>query len=173
VPFEKVSLSLEGDVVAEARAESGGNLSAYVNEAVEAKLRNARLRQLVDDFRDEFRPSSTEDDEAFRREVRDAFAATDAAAAAVEPAILAVQELLNSRESVAEAVVVVGALGLPVAYVVPADEEDSISAFADDLYREMALRAAQAYVPSLVIVPGRPKELRSRSGRVLPEVLPR
>jgi hypothetical protein len=170
---EKVSLSLEVDVVAEARAESGGNLSAYVNEAVGAKLRNARLRQLVDDFRAEFAPSSIGDDEAFRHEVRDAFAATDDAAGAVEPAVLAMQELLNSRESVAEAVVTVGPLGLPVAYVVPADEEYSISGFASDLYREMALRAAQAYVPSLVIVPGRPKELRSRSGRVLPEVLPR
>jgi hypothetical protein len=170
---EKVSLSLEVDVVAEARAESGGNLSAYVNDAVEAKLRNARLRELVDDFRDEFAPNSIDDDEAFRRDVRDAFAATDDAAAAVEPAVLAMQELLNSRESVAEAVVTVGPLGLPVAYVVPADEGGSISGFADDLYHEMALRAEQGYVPSIVIVPGRPKQLRSRSGRVLPEVLPR
>ena len=55
MPVEKVSLSLDAQVVAEARAASGGNLSAYVNEALEARVRNRQLRQVLDDFKDEFR----------------------------------------------------------------------------------------------------------------------
>ncbi len=48
MPVEKVSLSLDAQVVAEARAASGGNLSAYVNEALEARVRNRQLRQVLE-----------------------------------------------------------------------------------------------------------------------------
>ena len=47
---EKVSLTLARDVLDEARARSGGNLSAYVNEALGQRVRRETLRELLDEL---------------------------------------------------------------------------------------------------------------------------
>src|SRR6516225_2189100 len=98
MPVEKVSLSLEADVVAEARAEAAGNLSAYVNEALEARLRNRHLRRVLD----EFRPLDPEEDARVRREYREATEKALAAAAATEEILVRGTEVLNEHPLVKE-----------------------------------------------------------------------
>ncbi len=70
-----MSLSLEAEVVAEARAASGGNLSAYVNEALQARVRSRRLRQTLDEFAHEFPPLPPEEDAAIEKEYDEAVVA--------------------------------------------------------------------------------------------------
>lgn len=58
---EKVSLTLEGNVVAEARRRAGrGRLSAYVDSALRLKLRHDRLRGLLQEMDGEYGPVSEE-----------------------------------------------------------------------------------------------------------------
>jgi hypothetical protein len=55
VAVEKVSLSLDPDVVAEARELAGrGGLSALVNDAVRIRLQHIRITRLLDAMDDEF-----------------------------------------------------------------------------------------------------------------------
>jgi hypothetical protein len=124
--MEKVSLSLEADVVAEARAESGGNLSAYVNEALEARLRNRNLRRVLDEFRHEFPPLDPEEDAQVRREYDEALEKALAGAAATEETMIRGTELLNEHPMVEEALVTRGPLRLPIAYVRLADEQKPV-----------------------------------------------
>jgi hypothetical protein len=54
---EKVSLSLDPDVVAEARELAGrGGLSALVNDALRVRLQHIRITRLLDAMDDEFGP---------------------------------------------------------------------------------------------------------------------
>lgn len=54
---EKVSLSLDPDVVAEARELAGrGGLSALVNDALRVRLQHMRITRLLDAMDDEFGP---------------------------------------------------------------------------------------------------------------------
>lgn len=54
---EKVSLSLDPDVVAEARQIAGrGGLSALVNDALRVRLQHLRITRLLDEMDDEFGP---------------------------------------------------------------------------------------------------------------------
>ncbi len=57
MPMEKVSLTLDADLVAEARRLAGPRaLSALVNDALRIKLQHARLRALLDEMDEEFGP---------------------------------------------------------------------------------------------------------------------
>ena len=54
---EKVSLSLDPHVVAEARELAGrGGLSALVNDALRVRLQHIRIKRLLDAMDDEFGP---------------------------------------------------------------------------------------------------------------------
>ena len=68
---EKVSITLDADVVAEARAgmdERG--FSAYVNDVLRREQQQRRLRQLLDDLDTEYGPVPDEMREEARREWR-------------------------------------------------------------------------------------------------------
>lgn len=59
--MKKVSVTLEDDVVEEARARAGhGEFSAYVNSAVKRALQADRLRALLDEYEAEHGPISPE-----------------------------------------------------------------------------------------------------------------
>jgi hypothetical protein len=59
VTVEKVSLSLDPDLVAEARELSGrGGLSALVNDALRVRLQQLRIGRLLDEMDAEFGPVS-------------------------------------------------------------------------------------------------------------------
>jgi post-segregation antitoxin (ccd killing protein) len=45
----KISVTLDTELLQQARAFARGNLSRYINEALRDKLRNERLRQLLDE----------------------------------------------------------------------------------------------------------------------------
>src|SRR5690349_11540502 len=121
MPVEKVSLSLDAQVVAEARAASGGNLSAYVNEALEARQRNRQLRQVLDDFKDEFEPLEPGEDERITREFDEAVAKAEAGRVEVERILVDGTDVLNEHPMVEEAVIALGPLYFPIGYVVLAD----------------------------------------------------
>lgn len=54
---EKVSLSLDADLLAEARKHAHGHsLSSYVNAGLRQKVFNDRLGVLLDEWEDEFGP---------------------------------------------------------------------------------------------------------------------
>lgn len=54
---EKVSLSLDPELVAQARELSGrGGLSALVNDALRARLQQVRITRLLDEMDTEFGP---------------------------------------------------------------------------------------------------------------------
>lgn len=54
---EKVSLSLDPDLVAEARELAGrGGLSALVNEGLRLRLQQVRVTRLLDEMDEEFGP---------------------------------------------------------------------------------------------------------------------
>src|SRR5215472_7837108 len=110
MPVEKVSLSLEADVVAEARAESGGNLSAYVNEAVAARLRNRELRRVLDEFKDEFPPDDDEEVTRVRREFYEGLAKIEAASRELDDILVRGSTLLDEHPLVEEAVIALGSL---------------------------------------------------------------
>jgi hypothetical protein len=57
MPTEKLSLTLEQDVVAQAREAAGARgLSSYVNEAVRKQLQHDQLLALLDQLDEEFGP---------------------------------------------------------------------------------------------------------------------
>jgi hypothetical protein len=57
MPVEKVSLSLDQRLVAEARRVAGRRaLSALVNDALRVRLQHERLRRLLAEMDDEFGP---------------------------------------------------------------------------------------------------------------------
>jgi Arc/MetJ family transcription regulator len=65
----KVSLSLDEDLVAQARALAGARgLSALVNEALRVQLQHERIRRLLDEMDDEYGPVSEQVMEEVRRE---------------------------------------------------------------------------------------------------------
>jgi hypothetical protein len=167
MPVEKVSLSLEADVVAEARAEAGGNLSAFVNEALEARLRNRNLRRVLDEFRHEFPPLDPEEDAQVRREYQQATAKAEAAAAALEDTLVLGTALLNEHPLVKEALVARGPLRLPIGYIELADEQKPVVAVFAELDEYMAERLATGWKIQLVLV-GRDTRGRSALAPVVP-----
>ncbi len=167
MPVKKVSLSLEAEVVAEARAASGGNLSAYVNEALQARVRSRRLRQTLDEFAHEFPPLPPEEDAAIEKEYDEAVARVEAAAAALDVTLVRGTELLNEHPLVEEAVVALGPLRLPIGYVVVADERRPVAAVLGELSEHLQQNLATGWVVRLVIV------ARDPDGRpILPAVVP-
>jgi post-segregation antitoxin (ccd killing protein) len=52
----KISVTLDADLVQQARAFARGNLSRYLNEALRDKLRNENLRKLLEDAEAEYGP---------------------------------------------------------------------------------------------------------------------
>jgi len=167
MPVEKVSLSLEADVVAEARAEAGGNLSAFVNEAVEARLRNRHLRRLLDEFRHEFPPLDPEEDAQVRREFDEALEKARAGAAATEEAVVRGTELLNAHPLVKEAVIERGPMRLPIGYIVLTDEEEPVAQVFSELGDYLKQRLTAGWKVQLVIV-GRDPRGRSDLAGVVP-----
>jgi hypothetical protein len=169
VTVEKVSLSLEAGVVAEARAASGGNLSAYVNEAVEARLRNRRLREVLDEFEHEFPPDPDEESRV-RNEFRAGMAKIDAANRELDEILVHGTELLDEHPLVDEAVITMGSLQSPVAYVVLTDERGSIAETSTTI-RAVLERVASTWHVDVVIVPRPPRS--DGDGRpVLPGIVP-
>jgi Arc/MetJ family transcription regulator len=62
MPVEKVSLSLDADLVAKARRVAGHRgLSALVNEALRIKLQHERLRAVLAEMESEFGPVPAEE----------------------------------------------------------------------------------------------------------------
>jgi hypothetical protein len=166
MPVEKVSLSLEADVVAEARAESGGNLSAYVNEALEARLRNRHLRRVLDEFRHEFPPLAPEEAEQVRREFDEAQAKALAGAAALEETLVRGTELLNEHPLVKEAVIERGPMRLPIGYVVLADDQRPVAAVFSELGQYLRERLSAGGRVQLVIVGPDPRGRSDLAGVV-------
>jgi len=160
MPVEKVSLSLEADVVAEARAEAGGNLSAYVNDALEARLRNRHLRRVLDDFRHEFPPLDPEEDAQVRREFDEALDRAETAAIALEDTLVRGTELLNEHPLVREALIARGPLRLPIAYIELADEQKPVAAVFAELDEYLTERLNTGWKVQLVLVG---KDVRGRS----------
>jgi hypothetical protein len=69
VAVEKVSLSLDPDVVAEARELAGrGGLSALVNDALRVRLQHLRVARLLDEMDTEYGPVPDAVMEEVRRE---------------------------------------------------------------------------------------------------------
>src|SRR5215467_4634967 len=167
MPVEKVSLSLEADVVAEARAEAGGNLSAYVNEALEARLRNRHLRRVLDEFRHEFPPLDPEEDAQVRRELDEAMAKAEAAAIALNETLVRGTELLNEHPLVKEGVIARGPMRLPIGYVVLADEEKPVSEAFTELGEYLKERLVAGWKVHRVVV-GRDPRGRSDLASVVP-----
>jgi post-segregation antitoxin (ccd killing protein) len=56
MPTSKVSITLETEVLEDARLQAGGNLSAFINEAVKKQLRKEFARQLLADRERELGP---------------------------------------------------------------------------------------------------------------------
>jgi Arc/MetJ family transcription regulator len=57
MPLEKVSLTLDADLLSQAREAAGHRgLSSFVNEALRIKLQHERLRRLLDQMDLEFGP---------------------------------------------------------------------------------------------------------------------
>jgi len=167
MPVEKVSLSLEADVVAEARAEAGGNLSAYVNEALEARLRNRHLRRVLDEFRHEFPPLDPEEAEQVRREFDEALEKALAGAAATEETMIRGTELLNEHPMVEEAVITRGPLRLPIAYVVLASQDKPVAAAFAELDEYLTQRLNTGKKVQFVLV-GRDPNGRAPLASVVP-----
>lgn len=167
MPVEKVSLSLEADVVAEARAEAGGNLSAYVNEAVEARLRNRHLRRVLDEFRHEFPPLDPEEDAQVRKEFDEAMEKAAAAAVALDETLIRGTDLLNEHPLVKEALVARGPLRLPIAYIELADEEKSVATVFAELTAYLTQQLETGWKVQLVLV-GRDARGRSALAPVVP-----
>ena len=66
---EKVSLSLDHELVAEARKLAGrGGLSALVNDALRARVQRVRLERLLDEMDDEYGPVPADVAEEVHRE---------------------------------------------------------------------------------------------------------
>ena len=152
MPVEKVSLSLEADVVAGARAEAGGNLSAFVNGALESRLRNRNLRRVLDEFRHEFPPLDPEEAEQINREFDEAMEQALAGAAATQETMIRGTELLNQHPGVQEAVIARGPLRLPIAYVALAAEDQPVAAVFAELDEYLAQRLSTGRKVQFVLV---------------------
>ncbi|HEY7198987.1 MAG TPA: type II toxin-antitoxin system CcdA family antitoxin [Candidatus Dormibacteraeota bacterium] len=153
MPVEKVSLSLDAEVVAEARAASGGNLSAYVNDALAARQRNQRLREYLDDIRPEFEPFDPEESARVVREYDQAVTEARAAARDLERVLNVGTRVLNEHPLVEEGVLVLGSMHLPLAYVVVADQRQSIAAVTAALEGHLKERLDTEWEVGIVIVP--------------------
>jgi hypothetical protein len=46
----KISITIDTDLLDEIRTYAGGNLSRYINSVLREQVRNARLRELVDEY---------------------------------------------------------------------------------------------------------------------------
>ena len=57
----KISVTLDTDLLEQARAFARGNLSRYLNEALRDKLRNENLRVLLDEYEAEHGPITEEE----------------------------------------------------------------------------------------------------------------
>ncbi|HXM58570.1 MAG TPA: type II toxin-antitoxin system CcdA family antitoxin [Candidatus Dormibacteraeota bacterium] len=158
MPTEKVSLSLDAQVVAEARAASGGNLSAYVNEALEARQRNRRLREYLDDIKPEFEPLDPEEEARVNREYDEAVEQSRAAARDLERVLHVGTPVLNEHPLVEEGVIAMGPMELPVAYVVVRDEQQPVSAVAAALRGHLEERLQTQWHVQIVIVPKDPED---------------
>jgi|SRR5215471_3953063 len=158
MPVEKVSLSLDADVVAEARAASGGNLSAYVNEALETRHRNERLREYLDDIRPEFEPIDTEESARVVREYDQAVAEARAAARDLDRVLHVGTLVLNEHPLVEEGVIALGSMHLPLAYVVVTDQQQSIAAVTETLEAYLKEQLRTEWEVGIVIVPSHPGE---------------
>jgi post-segregation antitoxin CcdA len=77
---EKVSLTLDADLLAEARKRSD-NLSALVNEALEMWMRNNRLGEFLDELDKEFGPVPEDVQEQARQDMERARRKIEAAQA--------------------------------------------------------------------------------------------
>jgi len=163
---EKVSLSLDSQVVAEARAASGGNLSAYVNEALQARGRNQRLREFLDDIEPELEPGDPEEEARIVREYDEAVAQGRAAARDLDRVLRIGTPVLNRHPLVEEGVIALGTMRLPVAYVVVTDEQQSIAAVTATLDEYLKERLKTEWEVQIVIVPKNPDDLAPLAGVV-------
>lgn len=152
MPTEKVSLSLDADVVAEARAAAGGNLSAYVNEALEARQRNRHLREVLDEFKHEFEPLDSEEEAEVVREYDEAVAQVQAANRELDRLLLDGTDALNRHPLVEEAVIALGPLRFPIGYVVVADERQPIATVLSELSEHLQRQVPTSWDVRLVIV---------------------
>lgn len=157
MPVEKVSLSLEADVVAEARAESGGNLSAYVNEAVAARLRNRELRRVLDEFKHEFPPIDPDEEGRIQREFDEGLARIEAANQALEETLIRGTDALSEHPLVGEALIALGPLGLPIGYVELSDQSVTVEAAFAELEAHLARSVPNGWRVQFVIVGRDPK----------------
>jgi len=166
MPVEKVSLSLDADVVAEARAASGGNLSAYVNEALEARQRNRRLGEVLDEMKHEFEPGDPQEDERIVREFDEARAQARAAHADLQRLLVDGTDALNEHPLVEEAVIAMSPVHLPVAYVAVADDQQTIGAVVNALDEHLRQRCETEWTVQFVIVSSDPDDRAPLAGVV-------
>lgn len=165
MPVEKVSLSLDVDVVAEARAASGGNLSAYVNRALAARQRNRHLREYLDEIKPEFEPLSPEAPRAVR-DYEEARAQARAADADLQRLLVHGTDALNRHPLVDEAVIAMGPMHLPVGYVVVADQQQPIAAVVAALTEHLQRSVPTEWEVQMVIVPKSPSDRAPLTGVV-------
>lgn len=65
--MSKISVTVEDEVLETARREAGGNLSAYVNEALKRHGRREAMRRLVEEWEAEHGEITDEELEEARR----------------------------------------------------------------------------------------------------------
>jgi hypothetical protein len=145
---------------------------ADMNEALEARLRNRSLRQTPDELEHEFPRLPPEQEAAFRQQVRAAFARVDAGARALEETLVRGQSALDQHPLVDETLVTLGPLQTPVAYVVPAEERQQLSALAAELREHLERSVDTGWDVRLVVVPRDPAEPGTRSRPILSGVAP-
>jgi len=67
----KISITLDADVLDQARKRSQGNLSAYVNEALRRRVKNELLDEALHDWEREFGAITDEELAEARRSLAD------------------------------------------------------------------------------------------------------
>lgn len=73
----KISVTLDADLVQQARAFARGNLSRYLNDALRDKLRNENLRKLLEEAEAEYGPVPEEELAKAQAELKAAFEAAE------------------------------------------------------------------------------------------------
>jgi post-segregation antitoxin (ccd killing protein) len=73
----KISVTLDTDLLKQARAFARGNLSGYINEALRDKLRNENLRVLLEEYEAEHGPIPEEELAQAGAELEAAFKAAE------------------------------------------------------------------------------------------------